>query len=64
MTSPIDGRFADLDESLFMPRELSWLSFNQRVLQRRVMSRCLSFSACAISVFSRVISMSFSCPGS
>ena len=33
MTSPIDGRFADLDESLFMPRELSWLSFNQRVLQ-------------------------------
>ena len=33
MSNPIDGRFADLDESLFMPRELSWLSFNQRVLQ-------------------------------
>lgn len=33
MNNPIDGRFADLDERLFMPRELSWLSFNARVLQ-------------------------------
>lgn len=34
MTSnPIQPRLADLDESLFMPRELSWLSFNARVLQ-------------------------------
>lgn len=33
MTSPIKTRLADLDESLFVPRELSWLSFNERVLQ-------------------------------
>ncbi|MFT6288114.1 MAG: polyphosphate kinase [Alcanivorax sp.] len=33
MTSPLKVRLADLDESLFMPRELSWLSFNARVLQ-------------------------------
>lgn len=33
MIDPIDGRLADLDERLFMPRELSWLSFNARVLQ-------------------------------
>ena len=32
-TNPIQPRLADLDESLFMPRELSWLSFNDRVLQ-------------------------------
>ena len=31
--NPIDGRLADLDDRLFMPRELSWLSFNARVLQ-------------------------------
>ena len=33
MTSPIKTRLADLDESLFVPRELSWLAFNARVLQ-------------------------------
>ncbi len=33
MISPIKTRLADLDESLFIPRELSWLSFNARVLQ-------------------------------
>ena len=33
MTSPIQPRLADLDENLFMPRELSWLRFNDRVLQ-------------------------------
>jgi len=33
MNNSIDGRLADLDERLFMPRELSWLSFNARVLQ-------------------------------
>ena len=33
MASPLKIRLADLDESLFMPRELSWLSFNARVLQ-------------------------------
>jgi len=33
MNNPIDGRLADLDERLFMPRELSWRSFNARVLQ-------------------------------
>ena len=33
MNNPIDRRLADLDERLFMPRELSWLSFNARVLQ-------------------------------
>ena len=33
MQSPITTRFADLNEDLFMPRELSWLSFNARVLQ-------------------------------
>ena len=33
MTSPIQTRLADLDEKLFMPRELSWLRFNARVLQ-------------------------------
>lgn len=31
--NPIQPRLADLDENLFMPRELSWLSFNARVLQ-------------------------------
>lgn len=31
--SPIKTRLADLDESLFVARELSWLSFNARVLQ-------------------------------
>ncbi len=33
MVSPLKSRVADLDESLFMPREISWLSFNARVLQ-------------------------------
>ena len=33
VTSPIKTRLADLDESLFIPRELSWLAFNARVLQ-------------------------------
>jgi polyphosphate kinase len=33
MISQIQPRLADLDENLFMPRELSWLSFNARVLQ-------------------------------
>ncbi|MDP5053381.1 MAG: polyphosphate kinase 1, partial [Congregibacter sp.] len=33
MNSPIKTRLADLDDSLFVPRELSWLSFNARVLQ-------------------------------
>jgi len=34
MTNPIKKRLADLlDQDLFMPRELSWLSFNARVLQ-------------------------------
>jgi polyphosphate kinase len=33
MSNPIKKRLADLDEELFMPRELSWLSFNARVLQ-------------------------------
>ena len=33
MVNPIKQRMGDLDEELFMPRELSWLSFNARVLQ-------------------------------
>ena len=33
MVNPIKRRMGDLDDSLFMPRELSWLSFNERVLQ-------------------------------
>ncbi|MDP4789173.1 MAG: polyphosphate kinase 1, partial [Haliea sp.] len=36
MTDPdnsLQRRLADLDESLFIPREISWLSFNSRVLQ-------------------------------
>ena len=34
MPNPIKVRLADLlDHDLFMPRELSWLSFNARVLQ-------------------------------
>ena len=33
MSNPIKTRLADLDDSLFIPRELSWLSFNARVLQ-------------------------------
>lgn len=34
MPNPIKVRLADLlDQDLFMPRELSWLSFNARVLQ-------------------------------
>ena len=34
MANPIKKRLADLlDHDLFMPRELSWLSFNARVLQ-------------------------------
>ena len=33
MPNPIKTRLADLDETLFIPRELSWLSFNARVLQ-------------------------------
>jgi polyphosphate kinase len=34
MSNPIRKRLADLlDHDLFMPRELSWLSFNARVLQ-------------------------------
>jgi len=33
MSNPIKKRLADLDEDLFMARELSWLSFNARVLQ-------------------------------
>ena len=34
MASPIKKRLADLlDHDLFIPRELSWLSFNARVLQ-------------------------------
>ena len=33
MASPVKVRLADLDENLFVPRELSWLAFNARVLQ-------------------------------
>ncbi|HEY7776065.1 MAG TPA: polyphosphate kinase 1, partial [Kineobactrum sp.] len=33
MPTSLTKRLADLDESLFIPRELSWLSFNSRVLQ-------------------------------
>lgn len=33
MSNQIKTRLADLDEALFMPRELSWLRFNARVLQ-------------------------------
>jgi polyphosphate kinase len=33
VNSSIKSRLADLDDSLFVPRELSWLSFNARVLQ-------------------------------
>ena len=33
MPNPIKTRLADLDQTLFIPRELSWLSFNARVLQ-------------------------------
>ena len=34
MANPIKKRLADLlDQDLFMPRELSWLTFNARVLQ-------------------------------
>jgi polyphosphate kinase len=33
MPNPIKTRLADLDDTLFIPRELSWLSFNARVLQ-------------------------------
>jgi polyphosphate kinase len=33
LANPIKQRMGDLDERLFMPRELSWLSFNARVLQ-------------------------------
>jgi polyphosphate kinase len=34
MESPIKTRLADtVEHDLFMPRELSWLSFNARVLQ-------------------------------
>ena len=33
MENPIKQRMGDLDESLFIPREISWLSFNERVLQ-------------------------------
>lgn len=29
----IEKRLDDLDQALFMPREISWLSFNERVLQ-------------------------------
>jgi polyphosphate kinase len=32
-STPLTRRLADLQESAFIPRELSWLSFNARVLQ-------------------------------
>ncbi|MEM0953835.1 MAG: polyphosphate kinase 1 [Pseudomonadota bacterium] len=32
-SNPIKARLGDLDASHFMPRELSWISFNARVLQ-------------------------------
>ncbi len=31
--NPIKARLGDLDETYFMPREISWVSFNARVLQ-------------------------------
>jgi Polyphosphate kinase len=31
--NPIERRLADLEEAHFFARELSWLSFNARVLQ-------------------------------
>ena len=33
LTTALNHRFTDLDDKLLIPRELSWLSFNQRVLQ-------------------------------
>ena len=33
MINPIKIRLSDVDDELFIPRELSWLSFNARVLQ-------------------------------
>ena len=33
MATSLKQRFTDLDDKLLIPRELSWLSFNQRVLQ-------------------------------
>ena len=60
MSNPIDGRLADLDERLFMPRELSWLSFNARVLQEAENETFPLSSGFAISASSRVILTSFS----
>ena len=33
MAGPVEKRLEDLGSELFMPRELSWMSFNARVLQ-------------------------------
>ena len=55
MSNPIDGRLADLDERLFMPRELSWLSFNARVLQEAENETVPLSSGFAISASSQAI---------
>ena len=51
MFNPVHSRLADVSNQTLFPREISWLSFNARVLQEARNIDVPPFSECATLVF-------------